>query len=157
MKDGKDIHLTEDVNFDLEKFPYYWLTRVNARYLQAMEDTLHKLEFDNSRRRILIMIANQDDLSISDIVQYTIMKISTVTKLVYRMEDEGYLTTYRCENDRRITRVRITSEGLEKIAAIYEGTKDITEGSFNGLTDDEIIKFNQVLIKMFQNLSIEKA
>lgn len=157
MKDDKDIHLTEDVNFDLEKFPYYWLTRVNARYLQAMEDTLNKLEFDNSRRRILIMVANQDDLSISEIVQYTIMKISTVTKLVYRLEEEGYLTTYRCKKDRRITRVRITPQGVAKISAIYEGTRAITEGSFNGLTEEEITKFNRILIKMFQNLSAEDS
>lgn len=137
---------------NLGNFPYYWLVRVNSRYLKYMEQTLSTLDFDNSRRRILFTISTENDLSISDIVGYTDMKISTVTKLVYRLEDEGYLTTYTCLNDRRVTKVVITQQGIDQVKVIHNKTKELLSKSLEGLSNHEINIFNSTLKKIFSNL-----
>lgn len=147
------IDLTDlRAELNLGSFPYYWLIRVNSRYLKYMEQTLNELNFDNSRRRILFTISTENDLSISEIVGYTDMKISTVTKLVYRLEHEGYLTTYTSPQDRRVTQVVITQQGIDKVREIYRDTKPMLAKSLEGLTEDEIDTFNATLKKIFNNL-----
>ena len=40
--------------------------------------------------------------------------MSTTTKIVYRLKDEGLVDTYSCEDDARITRVLLTEKGQPK-------------------------------------------
>ncbi len=42
-----------------------------------------------------------------------ISKMSTTTKIVYRLKDEGLVETYSCQTDGRITRVYLTERGTE--------------------------------------------
>ncbi len=42
-----------------------------------------------------------------------VSKMSTTTKIVYRLKDEGLVETYSCEDDARITRVLLTEKVLK--------------------------------------------
>lgn len=150
-KDNRDFQIP-GVNFDLEKFPYYWLSRVNSRYLKSMEKTLNSLDFDNSRRRILYTLSAKKDLSISEIVAYTDMKISTVTKLVYKLKEEGFLDTYTSPLDGRVTMVKILQPGIDTVMAIYEGTRAMLAKSLEGIPEADIESLNNTLMKIFNNL-----
>lgn len=137
---------------NLGNFPYYWLVRVNSRYLKYMEQTLSALDFDNSRRRILFTISTENDLSISEIVAYTDMKISTVTKLIYRLQEEGYLYTHRSNEDRRVIKVVITQQGIDIVRLIHKETQEMLAKSLSNLSEAEITQFNATLKKIFNNL-----
>lgn len=152
MADNRNDYPAFNDQFNLEKFPYYWLSRVNSRYLKSMEATLHALDFDNSRRRILYTLSAKQDLSISEIVAYTDMKISTVTKLVYKLEDEGFLETYTSTHDRRVKMVSIRPLGIDTVQAIYEGTRDMLSKSLEGIPEEDIDSLNAILMKIFNNL-----
>lgn len=43
-------------SFNLEDFPYYWISQVNAQYVQNIDNVLKKYGLDNSRRRILLAL-----------------------------------------------------------------------------------------------------
>lgn len=40
-----------------------------------------------------------------------IFKMSTTTKIIYRLKGEGLVNTYCCEDDARITRVVLIDKG----------------------------------------------
>ena len=69
-----------------------------------------------------------------------VSKMSTTTKIVYRLKDEGLVETYSCEDDARITRVVLTEKGMEMTHKINDLTNVVLEQSFEGLTPLQIEK-----------------
>ncbi len=114
---------------------------------------LKKYGLDNSRRRILIALHVKPHASVSELSEMVISKMSTTTKIVYRLKDEGYIDTYSCKEDGRITRVYLTEKGQEMITKINDLTAVILEQSFDGLTPLQIEKTMEILRHMFKNLA----
>ncbi len=71
-------------SFNLEDFPYYWISQVNAQYVQNIDNVLKKYGLDNSRRRILLALNVKPHASVSELSDMVISKMSTTTKIVYR-------------------------------------------------------------------------
>lgn len=139
--------------YDIEQFPYYWVTQVHAQYVQNVDQALKKYGLDNSRRRILLALRSKAHASVSDLSDMVVSKMSTTTKIVYRLKDEGYIETYSCKEDGRITRVFLTDKGTEMITKINDLTSVILEQSFDGLTPLQIEKTMEILRHMFKNLA----
>jgi len=140
-------------NFDLENFPYYWVSQVHAQYVQNVDHSLKKYGLDNSRRRILLALKSRPHASVSDLSEMVVSKMSTTTKIVYRLKDEGLVDTYSCEDDARITRVVLTEKGDQMTQKINDLTNVVLEQSFDGLTPLQIEKMMESLQHIFKNLS----
>ena len=74
--------------YDIEQFPYYWVTQVHAQYVQNVDQALKKYGLDNSRRRILLALRSKAHASVSDLSDMVVSKMSTTTKIVYRLKDK---------------------------------------------------------------------
>ena len=140
-------------DFSLENFPYYWVTQVHAQYIQHVDHALKKYGLDNSRRRILLSLKSKPHASVSDLSEMVISKMSTTTKIVYRLKDEGLVDTYSCEDDARITRVVLTDKGQQMTNKINDLTNVVLEQSFEGLTPLQIEKMMESLKYIFRNLA----
>lgn len=140
-------------NFDLKDFPFYWVTQVHAQYVLNVDHVLKKHGVDNSRRRLLLALSSNPGASVSDLSSMIVSKMSTTTKIVYRLKDEGLVNTYSCENDARITRVTLTETGIKMTEKINDLTTVVLEQSFEGLTPLQIEKMMESLKHIFKNLS----
>lgn len=140
-------------NFDLKDFPFYWVTQVHAQYVLNVDHVLKKHGVDNSRRRLLLALSSNPHASVSDLSSMIVSKMSTTTKIVYRLKDEGLVNTYSCENDARITRVTLTEKGIKMTEKINDLTTVVLEQSFEGLTPLQIEKMMESLKHIFKNLS----
>ena len=138
---------------DIEQFPYYWVTQVHAQYVQNVDQALKKYGLDNSRRRILLALRSKAHASVSDLSDMVVSKMSTTTKIVYRLKDEGLVETYSCDDDARITRVVLTEKGNEMTNKINDLTSVVLEQSFDGLTPLQIEKMMESLRHIFNNLA----
>ncbi|MDH1339315.1 MarR family winged helix-turn-helix transcriptional regulator [Ectopseudomonas oleovorans] len=139
-------------DFHKEDFPFYWLARVYARYTMSMEKLLKKVDLDIPRWRVLNILYENDEASISEISEFAIAKLSTITKIVYRMKDDGLLETSPSALDGRVTQVTLTEKGRQAFIDMHEVTDELFHSSFEGLTEAQIRKLNQVLGKIFDNL-----
>lgn len=140
-------------NFNIEDFPFYWITQVHAQYVSNVDHVLKKYGVDNSRRRLLIALEAKPNASVSDLSDMIVSKMSTTTKIVYRLKDEGLVSTYSCEYDARITRVHLTESGKQMTHKINDLMAVILEQSFEGLTPLQIEKMMESLKHIFKNLS----
>ena len=140
-------------HFNLENFPYYWVTQVHAQYVLNVDHALKKYGVDNSRRRILLALKAKPHASVSDLSDMVVSKMSTTTKIVYRLKEEGLVETYSCEDDARITRVILTDQGHAMTEKINDLTGVVLEQSFEGLTPLQIEKMMDSLRHIFNNLS----
>ena len=150
-KYSKFLPTTE--HFNLEEFPYYWVTQVHAQYVLNVDHALKKYGLDNSRRRILLALNTKPHASVSDLSEMIVSKMSTTTKIVYRLKDEGLVDTYSCEDDARITRVVLTEKGEAMTHKINDLTNIVLEQSFDGLTPLQIEKMIESLRVIFKNLA----
>ena len=73
-----------------------------------------------------------------------VSKMSTTTKIVYRLKDEGLVETYSCEDDARITRVVLTEKGMEMTHKINDLTNVVLEQSFEGLTHYKLKNYGKL-------------
>ncbi|ENV76466.1 MarR family winged helix-turn-helix transcriptional regulator [Acinetobacter ursingii] len=140
-------------SYDFNEFPYYWITQVHARYVLNIDNVLKKYGLDNSRRRILLALNSKPKANVSDLSEMIISKMSTTTKIVYRLKDEGLVNTFCCPEDARITRVELTEKGKEMIYKINDITSVVLEQSFDGLTPLQLEKTIENLKQIYKNLS----
>ena len=140
-------------NFEIDEFPFYWVARLNSLYAMEMEKTLKPMNMDISRWRVAMLLRIHGELSISDIAEHALGKLPTITKIVYRMRDEGLVDVNTSETDGRVTVVTLTDQGHENVESVLEGTQSVFKKAFKGFTEPQIRKSNQLLRKLFDNLS----
>ena len=138
--------------FNLDNFPYYWITQVYGLYVAKMDNSLKKYGLDNSRRRILLAAYIYPNASVSDLSEMTLIKISTTTKILIRLREENLIETMLCPDDNRVTRVKLTQQGEEMVKKINEMTVVLFEDSFKGLKPSDIDRLNDSLKIIKQNL-----
>ena len=126
---------------------------MHAQYVQNVDHVLKKYGLDNSRRRILLALKSKPHASVSDLSEMVVSKMSTTTKIVYRLKDEGLVDTSSCEDDARITRVVLTEKGKQMTQKINDLTNVVLEQSFEGLTPLQIEKMMESLRHIFKNLA----
>ena len=146
-------YLPSSDSFDVNEFPFYWVARLNARYSMEIEKTLKPLNMDTSRWRVAMLLRIHGELSISDIAEHAIGKLPTITKIVYRMRDEGLLTVEQSETDGRVTVVCLTEKGAHNVELVLEQTQALFHKAFDGFTEPQIKKTTELLQRFFNNLS----
>ncbi|MCR8844607.1 MarR family transcriptional regulator [Paenibacillus sp. SC116] len=96
-------------------------------------------------------------MRVSDISQLLQVTSPTITQIINRLEESGWVERYMDPEDRRVVRVKLTSDG-EQIAA--EAKKRFME-SFNGLLDHlglvDSERLAELLMKVFDYYQQENA
>lgn len=75
-----------------------------------------------------------------------------ISKMLEKMERDGFVAIEEDEYDRRSRRVRITESGLQHARQVAEDAQGFLSRLFEGISQDEIDTGGQVVIKMVQNL-----
>ncbi|MGL4726093.1 MAG: MarR family winged helix-turn-helix transcriptional regulator [Scandinavium sp.] len=144
---------SDDAAFHREEFPFYWIVNVYARYTQIMEVTLKKAQLDVSGFRVLMVTHQYGKASISQIAEYAMAKMPTVTKIVGRLRDEGLVTTASSENDARVTEVMLTDLGRQKVEEAWAQASKVFDKGFKGMSASQVAKMNLALAKVLDNLN----
>ena len=143
----------DETEFHREEFPFYWIVNVYARYTQTVEIALKKIALDVSRFRVLMITHQYGEASISQISEYALAKMPTVTKIVGRLRDDGLVTTASSERDARVTVVMLTDAGKQKVAEAMPLVGKIFDKGFKGMSASQVEKMNQSLSKVLDNLN----
>ncbi|MCP8687023.1 MarR family winged helix-turn-helix transcriptional regulator [Marinobacterium sedimentorum] len=139
-------------NFHRQEFPFYWVARVNALYAQEMERVLKKIDMDVPRWRIMMILMEQDRISISEIADQAVSKLPTATKILYRMRDQGLIELVTSPTDGRVTLASMTSEGRDRLELVRESVSGIFRRCFQGLTAAQIKRLNGLLEQLHDNM-----
>ncbi|AXM03514.1 MarR family transcriptional regulator [Escherichia fergusonii] len=151
VKKTADVQ-SADAAFHREEFPFYWIVNVYARYTQVMEVTLKKVQLDVSRFRVMMITHQYGKASISQISEYAMAKMPTVTKIVGRLRDDGMVTTASSEQDARVTEVMLTPAGKEKSKKRTAWHRKFSK-RVQGMTSAQVEKMNLSLSKVLGNLN----
>lgn len=134
-------------------WPFYWISRVNARYVQVLERKLKPLGLDMARWRVLISLYEEEFLSVSEISEFSTMRLNTTTKVVQRMIVEELVVTRVRPTDGRVTEVCLTAKGDELRAQGLAEANKVLAASFVSVSADELAALNATLEKVFTEIS----
>lgn len=119
-------------------------TGLNARFAaQLCEHGLSPVEFE-----VLMRLARSPghQLRMTDLACQTSLSTSGVTRVVDRMERDGFITRRACPSDRRSLHAVITQSGLAKLSEILPGHVALIEQWYTGLLPaDQLATFLDAL------------
>jgi MarR family transcriptional regulator, organic hydroperoxide resistance regulator len=141
-----------DSNFEMASWPFYWITRVSRRYTHDMEDVLKKVGMDVARWRVLMILNEINPASVSELADHAVIKLSTMTKTVIRMQTDGLVITAPRKADARVTEVSLTDTGQSAILIVRRQASRIFRQAFQNFNANEIKELNITLKKIFSNL-----
>lgn len=133
-------------------WPFYWISRVDQRYVQVLEKRLKPMGLDAPRWRVLMSLHEDTYLSVSEIAEFSAMRLNTTTKVVQRLIADGLVTTRVRPTDARATEVTLTPEGERMGALALVEVRDIFELAFRSVSNQEMDVLNEILEKVFSQL-----
>ncbi|SPL70663.1 MarR family winged helix-turn-helix transcriptional regulator [Acinetobacter stercoris] len=133
----------------LKNFPFFWISQVNGKYTQLIEKSIKKLGIDNTKRKIILATNALGEGSITEIANLATTKLTTATKAVYRLVEDGIVEVFSSETDERISMVKLTAKGLELVDKINQISIVTLSGILNAFDEDELHALNKQLKKLY--------
>ena len=94
----------------------------------------------------------KDEISIHELSKATLLGKSTLTTMLNRLEDEGYLKRIPSEKDRRKTLIKLTEKNQELQEKYVQVSSEMNELFYHGLTEQEKDEFERYLERILDNL-----
>ncbi len=108
-------------------------------------------ELNPGQGRILFALWQSDNISIRELSQKTQLTKSTLTTMLDRLENAGFLKRKKAK-DRRIINVKLSEKSKNLQKKYVEVSKKMTEVFYGTLTEEEIDDFEDYLRIILGNL-----
>ena len=113
----------------------------------------HKnLDINHAQGKILFVISRYKELSINDLCKELSLSKSTLTSMLDRLEDKGYILKRSSEKDKRITLISNTEKADESIDIFNDVITKMNDKFYDGFEEEDIKVFEKYLEKIYFNL-----
>jgi MarR family transcriptional regulator, organic hydroperoxide resistance regulator len=156
LNGGRNAKLLGDpanARFVLDDSPFYLIARTSGRYTLDMERILKTIGMDIPRWRALMIVNQRGPCSVSEIADMAVMRLSTVTRVVQRLEKLGHVRLATRASDGRRTDVYLTPQGRAAVKRVRKVASRIYNMAFHDFEPTEIAKLNILLRRVFHNLA----
>ncbi|MGE3335351.1 MAG: MarR family winged helix-turn-helix transcriptional regulator [Rhodospirillaceae bacterium] len=140
-------------NFSLDDYPFYLMTRVMAAYYGLLEDALKKVGVDQPRWRVLMILGAKNPSNMSELSERAVIKNSTMTRLIQRMQAQGLVRNAPHPKDNRVSEVYLTPVGRERLAMVRDVGGQIFRRAFDAAPSVETAAFAKTLKSVLSNLT----
>jgi len=89
--------------------------------------------------------ADGADLSCHEVGARMLKRVPDVTRLLDRLDARGLITRWRCADDRRVVRTRITASGLDLLADIDGPLRDLIGREFAAFAAADLQRLDELL------------
>ena len=117
----------------------------------------YNIEINSAQGRIMFALWQGDGISISELVKKTQLKKSTLTSMLDRLENMGYVKRQRCKKDRRKILIKRTNKDKNLENKYVELSQEITKLFYKGFSKAEVDRFEKYLERILDNLTTFEA
>jgi DNA-binding MarR family transcriptional regulator len=121
------------------------LQRTTHHTLHALSTALADLRLSPAEMNVLANLAGGGALNVSQLSAETGTKPSTLTNVLDRLTDRGYLTRELDAQDRRSFRLTLTERGTVTAARISAAIADLERRALAGLSASQLAGFHAAL------------
>ena len=140
--------------FDLTTYLPYLINRTGVGLAGAFSREIAPYGVTLPMWRVLAALHHRDRLRVSDLAGLTSIDISTLSRLIGKMEKRNLVTRRRSpEADGRVVTVVVTPAGRAATRAIVPVAQRYEAMALAGFTADEAAALKRMLIRVYGNLS----
>ena len=139
-------------DFKVADWPFYLIARTARRYEMDMEEALRRIDMDVPSWRAIMLVHEQNPSSVSEIAERAVTRLSTMTRVIQRLEKRGLVKLDTRAADARVTDVFITPHGEEVVEQVRTVASRIYQSAFKDLTAVEVATLNNLLLRVFNSL-----
>ena len=138
--------------FNLEEWPFYWITQTYGVYLSRLEDALRKVELDIPTWRVLMLLEGDRARSTTYLATEAITKLSTMTRIIQRMQADGLVLTRPRATDGRVTEALLTGHGRRARVLAWQTAQEVYKLAFKDISPEQVAAINDGLSVVHRNL-----
>lgn len=132
-------------------FPLYAASRLT---IQQYTPYLNELDLTYPQYLVFLALWEHNELNVNALGEKLHLASNTLTPLLKRMEEKGWLSRKRATNDERVVNVTLTNKGQAlKYEALKIPLKLLTKLQNPTISEDELKQFQQTLWKLISILS----
>jgi len=113
----------------------------------------HDVEINPAQGRILFVLWKEDGVPIRELARRTSLGKSTLTSMLDRLEESGYVVRERSQTDRRVILVRRTDKDRAMQATYERVSREMTDLYYRGFSESEIDRLERDLERLLDNLT----
>jgi MarR family transcriptional regulator, transcriptional regulator for hemolysin len=121
--------------FELEKHAFFWMTQVIASRDRRLAEALDGHGLRAPEWRVLATLHARQRCSMSELADLASIERSTLTRIVDRMQQSGWVTRLSDADDMRVTRLAPTASGEKLFARVWPAVEELNREALAGLPD----------------------
>lgn len=129
------------------------IKQIQGRVFDSLLQRAGIEEFNGAQGRILYVLWQEDNLPIIELSKRTGLAKTTLTSMLDRMEERGFLKRVPDSQDRRLLRIVLTDKARAMNDSYNEVSDEMSRIFYEGFSDEEIDIFEKYLDKILQNLT----
>lgn len=139
--------------FELADSPFYLMVRTAGLYDLRMAEALKAVGMDLPSWRALVIVHEQSPSSVSEIAERSVTPLSTMTRVVQRLERKGLVRLARRESDSRVTEVFTTAAGERAAMKVRHAASRVYQAVFGQASSAQITALNRTLRDLYGKLA----
>jgi DNA-binding MarR family transcriptional regulator len=138
-----------------DKYIVYFVSRTKNKMLRFIEDRLHEnglTDLIPSHGNILTALyENHGKLTMKEIAETIGKDKSTITPLVNKLLELGYITKEKNASDKRVTYIILTSKGKQIESRFSAISREVSSTAYKNFSREEKALFLRLLKKLNNN------
>lgn len=128
------------------------IKQVQGRVFDFLLQSAGIEEFNGAQGRILYVLWQEDNLPIIEVSKRTGLAKNTLTSMLDRMEERGFLRRVPDSRDRRVQRIVLTQKSKDLNDKYNAVSDEMSRIFYEGFSEEEIDFFEGSLDKILRNL-----
>ncbi|HEV7610901.1 MAG TPA: MarR family transcriptional regulator [Steroidobacteraceae bacterium] len=139
--------------FQLFDSPLYLIVRTAGRYAREFENALNASGMDLPSWRALMIVNEVSPSSVSEIAERSVTRLSTMTRVVQRLEKKRLVKLSKCRSDARVTEVHLTPLGKRCVERERGTAGKLYRRAMQDISSADIAFLNRLARRIFTNIS----
>jgi DNA-binding MarR family transcriptional regulator len=118
-----------------------------------MSDALKAIGMDLPTWRALMILHERSPRGVTEIADQAVIRLSTMTRVVQRLDRNGLVRLANRPSDARVTDVAITALGIDAVRRVREVAARMYQRAFSDFSARDLETLNQLLGRILHNLS----
>lgn len=124
------------------------IKEIYANTMGIVSENLKESGFTNQQVMVIKLIAHNGQVTISKLCDEMFLAKGTVSGIVKRLEEAGYVRKIKNEDDKRNTYVAFSDKGVEFANKFRSDINKSFDEVFRNFTEEEIIEVKSNLLKL---------
>jgi DNA-binding MarR family transcriptional regulator len=129
----------------------YLMSRARASLLSGLDERLEQFGVNAIQFAVLKHLAHGDAGTAADLCRVMHYDGGSMTRVVDRLEERGFLRRERCREDRRVVYLRVTPNGRALLPRLLEAASEVIEAHLAGFSLTETEMLRAYLKRMIEN------